>query len=94
MTEREGTNLQRGEKAPKGLRGDGYGETIWRVHVRMHRRREGSEGVFSVWKGRGRVKQKQLLSRKRFELRGMRRSKSKAWHGGERRDERGARDGS
>lgn len=45
-----------GEKAPKGLRGDGYGEAIWRVQVRTHGRWEGGEEVVSVWKGRGRVK--------------------------------------
>ena len=86
-TEREGTKLQLGEKAPKGLRGDGCGEAVWRAQARMHGRREGGEEVLSVQKGRGRVKQKQLLSRKRFEPRGKQRSKSEAWHRGERRDE-------
>lgn len=69
-TEREGIDLWLGEEAPKGLRGDGYGEAVWRVQARVHGRREGGEAVVLVRKGRGRVKQKQLLSRKRFEPRG------------------------
>ena len=92
-TEREGTNLQLGEEAPMGLRSDGYGEAVWRVQARMQRRREGGEEVVSVRKGRGRVKQRRLLSRKRSEPRGKQRSKGEAWHGGERREEQGARDG-
>lgn len=73
-TDREGANLQLGEKARKGLSGDSDGGAVWRVHGRG----EGSQEVFSVQKQRGRVKQKWLLGRKVFEPRGRRRSKSEA----------------
>lgn len=45
-TEREGTNLQLGEKALKGLSGEGGGGAVWKAHGSG----EGSQEVVSVQK--------------------------------------------
>lgn len=75
-TEREGTpcSLVRGDRACV------EGAREGRVP------REGQD-VVPLREWRGRAKREQALSMRRFEPRGKRRSKSKAWHRGEQRDE-------